>query len=515
MKKLKKLFKLREKREKEYEKEKEKFEILRAVTVRSDGKEVKPEKKAIMDVGDPVTYNAPMYANYIMKVVSFPALDSGAVIDYHYRIRSKGGKGERVFYGHTSFRTFEPIERKTYTVTIPVAMEFFYSLVPTRRYTHEDKVTLIWETGNMERVEEEPAIPPLEQLAPTLYMSSFRSWDSAATWIWNRLKEGLKENEVRDFATGKSFEELVSFVKKDIRGIRIPLSVSGYKTSRAEKVLEDRYGDSKDKAILLVSLLRAIGLKAWPTLVSSKLKEFPQIADPSILDRAIVKVEKSGEVYWIDPLMDYSSPPTYHPGGIIEESAVPLLSSLLYSGFEGHMALVFYGDSSRIERVKTHLDNLANTKATLAIDEGGDLKGIFRTEYYGFYDSQVRKILTGKTPEERRRWLKGKLSGVGVGTKLISYRIENLDDLTKPVSVSVEFTLDNYVDLREREVPVILPPNVLSLEDLSSLASMKERKNPLVMKPRRRVSYEIVLSLPEDVEVKNYPIFSRLSLIHI
>jgi len=207
--------------------------------------------------------------------------------------------------------------------------------------------------------------------------------------------------------------------------------------------------------------------------------------------------------------MDYSSPPTYHPGGIIGESAVPLLSSLLYSGFEGHMALVFYGDSSRIERVKTHLDNLANTKATLAIDEGGDLKGIFRTEYYGFYDSQVRKILTGKTPEERRRWLKGKLSGVGVGTKLISYRIENLDDLTKPVSVSVEFTLDNYVDLREREVPVILPPNVLSLEDLSSLASMKERKNPLVMKPRRRVSYEIVLSLPEDVEVKNYPIFSR------
>lgn len=494
-----------------YNKEKQKFEILKAVTVKANGETVKPEKKAIMDVGDPMTYNAPMYANFIMKVISFPALDSGSVIDYHYRIKPRGKKGEGVFFGSVKFGTFEPIVKKIYTVTIPSSMEFFYSKAPTQRSMHGERITLTWENDDVNKIEEEPAIPPLELLVPTLHVSSFRSWDKVATWIWGKLKEGIAPEGVKEFSRGKSFEELVSFVKKDVRGIKIPLSMSGFKSNKAKEVLKNRYGDSKDKAILLVSLLRASGIQAWPALVSSNLKDFPQIADPSILDRALVKVIKEGKIYWIDPLMDYSLPPTYRPSGVVSPSPEVMGSSLFYSGFGGHTVLTFYGDSSKIEKVRSPLSNFQNTVAELVLDEEGNLRGVFKAEYYGNYDSRIRKILSERTKEERKRWIKSRISSVGVGAELTSYKIENLDDLTKPISISAEFTDKSFVSLKEKESPITLPRNIFSLDDLAYVTSLRERKNPLLARPLRRSTYDISLTLPSDFEVKEFPMFSRAS----
>jgi hypothetical protein len=65
---------------------------------------------------------------------------------------------------------------------------------------------------------------------------------------------------------------LCRFVQKDIRYLQIDLNkdyLAGYRPNPAAEVLANRYGDCKDKATLLISLLRAIGKEGYYLLVSS------------------------------------------------------------------------------------------------------------------------------------------------------------------------------------------------------------------------------------------------------
>ena len=102
-----------------YNKDEYEFNIIRAVTILPDGREVEPEPKAIADVSPPEVYNAPMYANLRMKVVTFPALKPGAIIDYEYEIVPKKRPKERPkLYGDVVFSEYEPIKKKVFVLEI-------------------------------------------------------------------------------------------------------------------------------------------------------------------------------------------------------------------------------------------------------------------------------------------------------------------------------------------------------------------------------------------------------------
>jgi hypothetical protein len=65
---------------------------------------------------------------------------------------------------------------------------------------------------------------------------------------------------------------LCRFVQKDIRYLQIDMNkdyLAGYRPNPAADVLVNRYGDCKDKATLLISMLRAMGKEGYYLLVSS------------------------------------------------------------------------------------------------------------------------------------------------------------------------------------------------------------------------------------------------------
>jgi hypothetical protein len=61
--------------------------------------------------------------------------------------------------------------------------------------------------------------------------------------------------------------QLLAFVRNDVRYVAVEVGIGGYQPSPPAKVLERRWGDCKDKSLLLVSLLETAGIEAFPALI--------------------------------------------------------------------------------------------------------------------------------------------------------------------------------------------------------------------------------------------------------
>lgn len=92
-------------------------------------------------------------------------------------------------------------------------------------------------------------------------------------------------------------------VQDDIQYASISIGPGSYRPSPPELVLERNFGDCKDKSLLLVSLLRALGVDASVALVNTRTGELlaEALPTPVAFDHAIVRARLGDDVLWLDP----------------------------------------------------------------------------------------------------------------------------------------------------------------------------------------------------------------------
>lgn len=143
-------------------------------------------------------------------------------------------------------------------------------------------------------------------------VSEYQSWSQVATWAQGLF--ALKEQPSADMqqkisewkASGLSKEALVPvvlrWVQGEIRYFGIELGVNSHLPSKPAETMARRYGDCKDKTLLMHALLTALDIPSTPVLASlhyqrNALKMIPSAA---IFDHAILKVTLNGHDYWLD-----------------------------------------------------------------------------------------------------------------------------------------------------------------------------------------------------------------------
>ncbi|MBK6264791.1 DUF3857 domain-containing protein [Marivirga sp. S37H4] len=131
-----------------------------------------------------------------------------------------------------------------------------------------------------------------------LFSISSREYNSAA----QKAQEltGHIENE------RTKIEILINFVQDEIRYLSLSTGIGAYKPRGPSDVLKDRFGDCKDKSLLLSTMLNSIGVNAFPVLVNSYKGQY--ITDypltPQIFDHCVVKLEKDNQSFWVDPTIN-------------------------------------------------------------------------------------------------------------------------------------------------------------------------------------------------------------------
>ncbi|MEP6672461.1 MAG: hypothetical protein ABJF10_25075, partial [Chthoniobacter sp.] len=92
------------------------------------------------------------------------------------------------------------------------------------------------------------------------------------------------------------------FVQEDIRYLGIESGIGSHQPTPPSEVLRRRFGDCKDKTLLLGTLLQQCGLNATPALVSSSRRQYvaDRIPSPGLFDHVILRVENGHDVWWLD-----------------------------------------------------------------------------------------------------------------------------------------------------------------------------------------------------------------------
>ncbi|WP_257461423.1 DUF3857 domain-containing protein [Archangium lipolyticum] len=167
-----------------------------------------------------------------------------------------------------------------------------------------------WERKDVPAFEPEQGIPSDLAEWPHVQVSSFGSWAEVASWGL-ALMEGMPESpEVKTRAESwrslpteeARFLAAVRFVQDEVRYLAIAIGPNTHQPHPPEQVLSQRFGDCKDKALLLTTLLRTLGIPAHVALVSAHRHGGVEHLLPSAwaFDHAIVRAQVAGRTEWVD-----------------------------------------------------------------------------------------------------------------------------------------------------------------------------------------------------------------------
>jgi hypothetical protein len=166
--------------------------------------------------------------------------------------------------------------------------------------------------SNVKAVQPENNMP--DWVIPYKYfmLSSLKSWKDVNLWaqkVFALDKEPLLDPVFDEIFKGDEMmrdkiNKIINYVQDDIRYMGIESGIGSIKPFPPEQVVKQRFGDCKDKSLLLVSLLKQIGIeKAYPVLVNVNLQDDVDNHFPSnqIFNHCIVTFYYNDIQYWVDP----------------------------------------------------------------------------------------------------------------------------------------------------------------------------------------------------------------------
>ena len=141
-------------------------------------------------------------------------------------------------------------------------------------------------------------------------ISTFQSWAEVGQWYGSLQQERVKPTpeilaKAAELTKGASDDNakiraIYKYVSTEFHYIGIAFGIGRYQPHAAAEVLANQYGDCKDKQTLLSSLLDAVGIKAYPALISSSHEIDPDVPSPGQFDHVIGMVLQPNGAVWLD-----------------------------------------------------------------------------------------------------------------------------------------------------------------------------------------------------------------------
>ncbi|RKY20449.1 MAG: hypothetical protein DRQ55_07640 [Planctomycetota bacterium] len=150
-----------------------------------------------------------------------------------------------------------------------------------------------WVARDLPRPTIETAMPDAIELAPLVDLTTFASWEAFARWYWGFIEKEFVTNDamrakVAELTGGLTdersrIEAIARFVGQEIRYNAWAFGTHGYEPFSASTIFDRRFGDCKDKSILLRQLLAEIGVEAFPVLIRAQWRRPDEPLDAAMV----------------------------------------------------------------------------------------------------------------------------------------------------------------------------------------------------------------------------------------
>ena len=503
--------------------EHQKLKILYAYTITPDGKILKPGKRAINTVYPPFVSEAPIYSDLKYRTISMPGVRVGSVIKYAYVLKTVKPYMKNQFWETDYLQDEYPVKEAVFKALIPKGKYFRF-----KTYNMSEKesqplkkdlgkfVELSWVVKNVPPIVKEPSMPPFEEVAKRVAITSLKSWQEVAKWYSDLAKEAVKPDKfVREttlkVVKGKKTEKekikaIYNFVAQNIRYVGMEFGINGYKPHKASEILRNRYGDCKDHATLLIAMLKVIGVKGYPVLIPtlSRANMDPEMPMPTAFNHEIAAIKWKGKWFFMDTTSDFV------PFGYLPPSD------------QGRRVLIVDVEKERGTVAETPVfppdANVEGFSGKFTLKLFGSLEGKFKFDYTGIYGVIERARLTGAPSEQIRRHVEELAAKVSPGFDVERYEISNYRDLNeKDVWIKIEGKDRNYGTITSHYLLAKFPTPDYSR--LVSLVAAKSRRYPYVVGYKMEKVSDVKLELPAGytlyLKPENYSFKNRVGSFSI
>lgn len=246
--------------------------------------------------------------------------------------------------------------------------------------------------------------------------------DTALKTLALEITEGINEEK-------EKVRAVFYWVQNNIKYIAFEDGMRGFIPHNGAYVCEKRYGDCKDMASLLVSLLYQLGIEANFTWVGTRdiPYKYSEFASPNVDNHMIATYEAADKIYYLDATSQYS--PFGYPSSMIQ----------------GKEVFISTQNGYKIETVpeinKTENKMVENSTIYL---ENGTVKGQGTTSLAGFSRVFTNYKLNTQSESAIQKTVEGILQRGNNKFNLTSYELINLYDLDSNLIVKFEFEIPNY-----------------------------------------------------------------------
>jgi len=241
----------------------------------------------------------------------------GDIVDYAYSIRGWNPVFGGHSFGRLGLRFDVPVARVHVGIAVPedsaVELQPHETSLEARIRSQQGLRVHAWQHDDVPALITEADEPGWYDPRPAIQWSAFHDWNAVARWAWPLYRtpgspSTALQREADRIARAESSEEgrllaALRLVQGDIRYLGVMIGAGSHAPNAPDTVLERRFGDCKDKTLLLLTLLDRLGIDARAAFVNTELRRGVAGRQPSpgVFDHVLVRARIGDAQYWLDP----------------------------------------------------------------------------------------------------------------------------------------------------------------------------------------------------------------------
>lgn len=443
----------------------------------------------IQDMPGDVTRRAPMYSDLHEKHVTVKGIGVGDVLEYLVRYRTVKPQVPGQFWFQYSFA--QSYLAKDDELEIRFPREKYVNVESPEYQPHiEEKgadTIYTWKTANLIIKDRDGAKSKNQTPLPSVQLTTFHNWEEVGRWYGELQRPQLALTPQIQAKAGELTKGLTSdddkiraiydYVSTHVHYVSLSFGVGRYRPHAAEDVMENEYGDCKDKHTLLAALLKAAGFEASPALINSSRNIDVHMPSPAEFDHVITVVPHKGTNIWLD------TTPEVSPFGLI------LLK------LRDKDALVIPDNAvASLQRTPPQppFPSVQTFSAEGQLSKDGIFTAHIQDTFRGDTEVSYRSAFRGTSPAQWKE-LGQKVSYLsGFSGEISDLTASATDDTTKPFKLSYEYTKKSYGDWDNHRI--VLPFPWFGLEP--SAVQEDKPEEPVILGAVGKIVYESKTTLP-------------------
>lgn len=491
----------------------------------TQGKDYEVKDKDAVEVSLPKIEGSELISDVKDKLLQIPAADPGAVIGYEYEEEEQPMVLQRVW----SFQREIPSREVHYSLQLPPGWEYKASWInySETKPTQSGSNQWDWVVNDVKAIRQEAEMPPIEGVAGQMVISffpangpslnGFSNWQEMGKWYLNltagrrdaspQIKQQVAALTTSAKTTLEKMKALASFVQHDVRYVAIELGIGGWQPHSATDIFTHHYGDCKDKATLLSSMLSQIGVESFYVVINSErdsvtprtpasvggfnhvvlaIKLPDNVSDPSLI--ATVQHPRLGRLLYFDPTSEL------HPFGQI-------------GGYlQANYGLLVTADGGELVELPEQPPamNSIQRAATLTLDPSGTLKGEVTETRLGDRASSERWRLRSVTKStDQIKPIEDLLAGSMSLFQITQASVMNLNLMDQPFGFRYNFVAQNYA--KNAGGLLLVRPRVLGVKSSGILETKEPRKFAIEFEGPSKDTDTFDITIPAGYVVDDLP----------